>query len=67
MKKILVFLGICALLLVILTPAVIGVNAALVNPHVFQADGGVPAPPFPSLVTIWADGGVPAPPFPSKG
>lgn len=65
MKKVITLAFVIALLLMILTPAVLGVNSTSTSRAAAWADGGVPYPPFPSVVTIWNDGGVPYPPFPS--
>ncbi len=65
MKKAIALVFLFALLLVILTPAFLGVNTSVQSKSAIWADGGVPYPPFPSVVTIWNDGGVPYPPFPS--
>jgi hypothetical protein len=65
MKKLIVLGFLFALLLVILTPAVFGVNSGVRNGSVSWADGSVPPPPFPSLLINWNDGSVPPPPFPS--
>lgn len=67
MKKTLAVLAFLAVLVLILTPAVIGVNANRNCRSTAWADGSVPPPPFPSraLIIHWADGSVPPPPFPS--
>lgn len=65
MKKLVALVFLFALLLMILTPAVLGVNNAAANGTIVWADGGVPYPPFPSYAPQWNDGGVPYPPFPS--
>lgn len=65
MKKAVALVFLFALLLVILTPAVLGVNTSTTNRAASWADGGYPLPPPPSLTIQWNDGGYPLPPPPS--
>lgn len=65
MKKVVALVFLFALLLVMLTPAIFGVNLTSTMGHSFRADGGTPPPPLPSFVTTWNDGGTPPPPLPS--
>lgn len=47
MKKVAAFVYLFALLLMILTPAVLGVNSGTGGRAIFRVDGGPPPPPCP--------------------
>lgn len=66
MKKAVALVFLFALVLVILTPAVLGVNSISTNGAASWADGAHLLPPPPSLVATWADGAHPLPPPPSS-
>ena len=65
MRKAVALVFLFALLLVILTPAVLYVNTAATNGTASWADGSLPLPPPPSLTIQWNDGSLPLPPPPS--
>lgn len=62
-KRLATVLIVCAVVLLMLTPVVSGVNKTSVNSHRAWADGATPPPPFPPP-KLWADGATPPPPFP---
>lgn len=65
MRKMVALVFVFVLLLVMLTPAVIGVNSTAGNGATTWADGSAPVPPIPSHSIQWNDGSAPVPPIPS--